>query len=339
LQRYQIQEEEKDRYNATVRRAASAEHVRFKEGAGAVVAKFVRQTKPDVGPLDVSMNLELDLGFDSLARVELLGLAEAELGVRVDEQKAARIFTLGELIDELVAAGPESGRGSNWKEILNVPPDNDLNQHEVLEPSQFTLGISYVSIKAAKLFFQWFLPLRFSGLEKLPEPPFILAPNHQSLLDGPLLLSGLPKDVTHRIFILGFPDYWQGPFMRFFGKLSRIVEIDASANLINAMQIGALGLRKGKVLLMFPEGTRTIDGKIGSFKKGAAILALEIGVPIVPVGLNGPFEMWPRGGNFRRHPVTVVFGDPVYPRSFADASDPYAAMTEALKDSVEKLLH
>jgi long-chain acyl-CoA synthetase len=84
LQRYQIQEEEKDRYNATVRRAASAEHVRFKEGAGAVVAKFVRQTKPDVGPLDVSMNLELDLGFDSLARVELLGLAEAELGVRVD---------------------------------------------------------------------------------------------------------------------------------------------------------------------------------------------------------------------------------------------------------------
>ena len=89
-----------------------------------MVAQLVRQAKPDIGPLDVSMNLELDLGFDSLARVELLGLAEAQLGVRIDEEKAARIYTLGELIDELVAAGPESGRGRNWKEILNVPPDD-----------------------------------------------------------------------------------------------------------------------------------------------------------------------------------------------------------------------
>ena len=47
---------------------------------------------------------------------------------RIDEEKAARIYTLGELIDELKAASPESGRGRNWKEILNVPPDNALHQ-------------------------------------------------------------------------------------------------------------------------------------------------------------------------------------------------------------------
>jgi len=140
------------------------------------------------------------------------------------------------------------------------------------------------------------------------------------------------------MFILGFPDYWQGRVMRFCGKLSRIVEVDASVNLVSAMQLSALGLRKGKVMLIFPEGTRTIDGKLSSFKKGAAILAIEIGVPLVPVGLIGAFEMWPRGGNFKRHPVKVVFGEAIYPRTFVEAADPYAAMTEAVQNAVEKLV-
>ena len=338
LQRFEIQREENEKKNATIRREAVDDHPRFKEGVGAVVANLVRQAKPDAGPLDLSMNLELDLGFDSLRRVELLGLAEAQLGVRIDEEKAARIYTLGEFIEELVAAGPESGRGSNWKEILNVPPDNDLHQHEVLEPSAFTLWTSYIGIKTAKLLFRVFLPLNYSGLEKLPKPPFLLCPNHQSLLDGPLLISTLPKSVIDRIFILGFPDYWQSPVMRFFGKLSRIVQIDASVNLIQAMQVGALGLRKGKVLLIFPEGTRTIDGKVAEFKKGAAILACEIGVPVVPVGLSGAFDMWPRGGSFRRHAVNVAIGEPIDPRKFADMADPYGALTEAMKNAVQKLI-
>ena len=338
LQRFQIQGEEGENRNATVRREVSEDHARFKEGPGAVVAQLVRQAKPDVRALDVSMNLELDLGFDSLARVELLGLAEARLGVRVDEEKAARIYTLGELIDELVAAGPESGRGSNWKEILNVPPEDTLHQHGVLAPSALTLWSSYVVIKIGKLLFRLFLPMTYSGVENLPKAPFILAPNHQSLLDGPLLIGTLPKRVIDRIFILGFPDYWQGPVMRFFGRMSRIVEIDASVNLIQAMQIGALGLRNGKVLLVFPEGTRTIDGKLADFKKGAAILAVEMGVPVVPVGLTGAFEMWPRGGSFKRHAVTVVFGKPIYPRAYSDAADPYGAVTDAVKMSVENLI-
>ena len=76
------------------------------------MAQLVRQAKPDTGPLDVSMNLELDLGFDSLARVELLGLAEAQLGVRIDEEKAARIYTLGELIDELDSGKTRSPAGA-----------------------------------------------------------------------------------------------------------------------------------------------------------------------------------------------------------------------------------
>jgi len=338
LQRFEIQRQESERNGSSVRREAAAEHPRFKEGAGAVVAQLVRQAKPGTGPLDVSMNLELDLGFDSLARVELLGLAEGQLGVRIDEEKAARIYTLGELIDELTAASPESGRGRNWKEILNVPPDNALHQHDAMNPSALILWSSYLIIKAGKLLFRLFLPLRYSGLEKLPSAPFILCPNHQSFLDGPLLISVLPKRVIDRIFVLGYTDYWRGRVMGFFAKMSRIVAVDADANLVQALQLGAAGLRNGKVLLVFPEGTRTIDGKLGDFKKGSAILALELGVPVVPMGLKGAYEMWPRGGSFQRHAVDIIFGEPIDPKRFRNAADPYGALTEALKNEVKKLV-
>jgi long-chain acyl-CoA synthetase len=342
LQRFEIQREEeareKAKQNATAHREVAVEHARFQEGAGAVVAQLVRQRKPDIGPLDVSMSLELDLGFDSITRVELLGVAEAQLGVRIDEEKASRIYTLGELVDALTDANTESGRGKTWREILEVPPDDPLYRLEVLDPSRLTLWSSYICIKIAKLLFRVFLPLRYTGIEKLPRHlPFILCPNHQSFLDGPLLISALPKHVIDKIFILGYTDYWEGSVMGFFGRLSRIVGIDGSANLVQALQTGAIGLRKKRVLLVFPEGTRTLDGKLAEFKKGAAILACELGVPIVPVGLKGAFEMWPRGGSFRLHPVEVHFGDPIQPDDFKGEADPYTAVTETLKSAIRHL--
>jgi 1-acyl-sn-glycerol-3-phosphate acyltransferase len=60
-------------------------------------------------------------------------------------------------------------------------------------------------------------------------------------------------------------------------------------------------------------------------------------VPIVPVGLKGAFEMWPRGGNFRLHPVEVHFGDPIRPADFQGQPDPYSALTETLKSAVQQL--
>ena len=98
--------------------------------------------------------------------------------------------------------------------------------------------------------------------------------------------------------------------------MCNIVAIDPNVNLIRAMQVGAVGLKHGRVLLIFPEGTRSIDGHVAEFKKGAAIMAYELGVPIVPVGIRGTFEAWPRGGNFRfpRRFETEVVRDPVRAR-------------------------
>src|SRR6185295_19547023 len=156
-------------------------------------------------------------------------------------------------------------------------------------------------------------------------------------LDGPLLISVLPRSVIYDIFILGYTDYWEGAIGRRVAEICNIVPIDASANLVRAMQAGAAGLKKGRVLLIFPEGTRSIDGQVAEFKKGAAILAFELGVPIVPVGIRGAFEVWPRGGGFRLHPIEFHIGDPIDPTGFKKTADPYAAITEKLQNEVKRL--
>ena len=60
------------------------------------------------------------------------------------------------------------------------------------------------------------------------------------------------------------------------------------------MKAGAFGLTHGKILVLFPEGERSIDGTVKKFKKGAPILAQHLGVPVVPVALKGIYELWPR---------------------------------------------
>jgi long-chain acyl-CoA synthetase len=103
------------------------------------------------------------------------------------------------------------------------------------------------------------------------------------------------------------------------------------------MQIGAAGLKRNRVLLIFPEGTRSIDGRVAEFKKGAAILAFELNTPVVPVGIRGTFEAWPRAGSFKFHPLEIVFGDPIDPGSFMNSADPYGALTDKLREEVRVL--
>jgi len=345
LKRFEIEREEADRRDASQRkthenkRLPEVDHERFRGRVGSVLAKLIRDSKPDVGALDPAMNIELDLGFDSLGRVELLGLAEAQLGIHIDEHQATRIYTLGELIDAFEAATASNVVvGRTWKEILESAPVAEFDQHYIFGKRPLLNPTSFVAMRLVKLIARLLLRLRCFGLDKLPRTtPFLICPNHESFLDGPLLISILPRKVIYNIFILGYSDYWESAFSRRIAQLCKIVAIDPNVNLVRAMQVGAVGLKRGRALLIFPEGTRSIDGHVAEFKKGAAILAYELGVPIVPVGIRGTFESWPRGGSFGLHPVEFHFGDPIDPHSFGNTADPYAAITGVLEKQVKRL--
>jgi long-chain acyl-CoA synthetase len=341
LKRFEIQQEEAERPKTKEPKreqggAARPHHALFRSGPGLVIAELVQESKPDVEGLDPSMNIELDLGFDSLARVELLGLAEARLGTHIDEHQASRIFTLGELVEAFQAASASDvGVGKSWREILETATADQLREQYIFRNRPLLNPLSFLAMRLLKALSRVFFKLRCYGLEKLPRTmPYLLCPNHESFLDGPLLVSVLPREVIYRLFILGYSDYWQGALSRRIAELCKIVAIDPNVNLVRAMQAGAAGLKQNRVLLIFPEGTRSIDGHVAEFKKGAAILAYELGVPLVPIGIRGSFESWARGGSFRFHPIEFHVGDPIDPKSFQGVSDPYAAITETLQAAV-----
>jgi 1-acyl-sn-glycerol-3-phosphate acyltransferase len=134
--------------------------------------------------------------------------------------------------------------------------------------------------------------------------------------------------------------------MRRLAELMNVVPVDPDANLLRAMQAGAFGLRRGLILTLFPEGERSPDGSPRRFKKGAAITALQSGVPIVPVALHGLFEIWPRGRGMRwgallpwsRTRCTVRFGSPIPPaKSPEGTADRYERHTALLKAAVVEM--
>jgi long-chain acyl-CoA synthetase len=287
------------------------------------------------------MNIELDLGFDSLARVELLSEIESQTGIHLEEEEANRIYTLGELLDVLESRSGESAvPGKGWKELLSAAPSAEWDDHYIFKTKPVTTAIGLIVLKTIKLLSIPLFRLRCKGLENIPKSgPFMICPNHESFLDAPMLFAILPVKVITNAFSLGYSDYWQGRISRKMAEICNIVAIDPNANLVRALQAGAIGLKRNKILVIFPEGTRSIDGHLGEFKKGAAIMACETGVPVLPVGINGTFEAWPRKGGFKLHPVEIVFGRPIDPGQFATLPDPYAALTKSLKNSVKTLTH
>jgi 1-acyl-sn-glycerol-3-phosphate acyltransferase len=179
--------------------------------------------------------------------------------------------------------------------------------------------------------------LRVIGLEKLPSVgPFIICSNHQSYIDPIVLGSVLPWQIFRDSFAVGTSEIFGKGFLRTLARWLRVVVVDPDANLIPAMRAGSYGLRHGGVLILYPEGERSIDGEPKKFKKGAAILSIHLQAPIVPVAIEGFHEAWPRGKRFQKFaPLQIKFGDVIYPPGEAKASEAaYDELTANLKRTV-----
>ncbi|MBY0492767.1 MAG: AMP-binding protein [Cyanobacteria bacterium] len=287
-------------------------------------------------------NLELDLGFDSMERVELLTDLEQRAGVRVPQAAAAEIFTVRQLVSALGAGGAAAPATpvQSWAVLLrDLPPDTDpvlsglLEKRPVAAPLMYTL---------ARLIHAALFRIELTGIENLPAGgAYIISPNHQSYLDPFMLCAKLPFRIFKNLFFVGAVEYFETPLTKWFARIANLVPVDPDSNLVPAMQAGAFGLAHGKALALFPEGERSIDGTVKKFKKGAPILAQHLRVPIVPVAIKGVFELWPRGRSFNwrllrpwsRHTVRIAIGEPM---TFAEDAD-YNQTATALRERVEKM--
>jgi long-chain acyl-CoA synthetase len=279
-------------------------------------------------------NLEIDLGLDSMDRVELLTEIEQRFDVSVEQAHAAAIYTVRQLVDTVRSAEASrdslwsafAARGSlppraasadrtgrSWARILREFPD--LNW--LLRTRTVAAPLLWLSIRMVR---PLFARVRVSGLDSLPaSAPYIICPNHQSYVDPFILNSVLPYRVFKDMFFVGAVEYFETPFARWWARTGNLVPVDPDSNLVPALQAAAFGLTHGKILLLFPEGERSIDGTVKKFKKGAPILAQHLGVPVVPVALKGIYELWPRnhGINWRLvapwsgHRVSIAIGEPM----------------------------
>ena len=158
--------------------------------------------------------------------------------------------------------------------------------------------------------------VRTVGLERLdPAKTYIFMSNHASNLDPPILLPAIPG----RASTLAKKQVFQIPILGYAMKKVGMVPIErrnreaAFASLRAAHDV----LRSGLHLMLFAEGTRSLDGRLLPLKKGPFHIALETGMPVVPVTLLGTYEAQPKG-RFAIHPgeATVVFHDPIDPTAY-----------------------
>lgn len=163
------------------------------------------------------------------------------------------------------------------------------------------------------------IPVKVTGAEHLPKQgPVILAANHISFFDTIVLMFSVPR----RTYFIGKAEYMDSWMTRrLFPALGLIpIERATARQAIAALGVAAGALGKGHALGIYPEGTRSRDGRLYKGRTGVAWLALTAGVPVVPVGLVGTDQVQPIGASFPRVArVRVAFGRPISPA-------PYAAM-------------
>jgi len=295
--------------------AATGDPLLARPGADRILQLLTERAKGR--PVRLDDNLELDLGIDSLGRVELVVALEEMFGIELPDEAGSEVFTVRELLTRVleVADGgraPTPTRRSPWEAILTTPPDAAAQARLAAGLSGQARLVSWFVQDLSWLLFTLGCRLRVRGRERVPETgPFILASNHASYLDAFVIAAALPHRFLTRLYYVGFQTFFQHPVLDWYARNVRVIAIDLDAYLARALQMAAHVLREGRGLCVFPEGARSIDGTVKPFKKGTGILALGVKVPLVPVHLGGTFDVWPRGERWPRPArIRVTFGEP-----------------------------
>lgn len=289
-------------------------------------------------------NLELDLGLDSMQRVELLAALEQQLQGEVPEAQLAEIYTVRDVVDAVLASAQRGEHGPRstapaWSTIFSEP----VTDPEVLalaEHNLFAEVFFFVLAQIINMFARDQYRFKVRGLENLPlKAPYLLCSNHQSYIDPLLLGSVLPWRVFRNTFAVGTSDIFGKGFMRRLARWLRVVVLDPDANLVPAMRAGAFGLSHDRILVLYPEGERTNDGNLRIFRKGAAILSIHTRAPIVPIAIEGFYDVWPRHQKFPTSgTLQMTIGKPIFPPSADTASESsYEHLTAELKAEVSKM--
>lgn len=291
-----------------------------------IIKQFIEQEKKV--PVKPSSHVETDLAMDSLDKVGLQGFIEHTFGMKllVEDMSA---FPDIKAMAEYVASRKTKVEVEevDWHSFLNeTVPDLRIPQASCL--------FSFVN-KCLKLFFRVYNSLRIYGRIQIPaRGPYILAPNHQSFVDGPVVLSGLTCRQIKTCYFFATEQHVRGKFRRTLADKNNTIIME-QAHLKESIQKLAQVLKEGKNIVIFPEGSRTHDGELGDFKLSFAILSKELNIPIIPVCIRGAYDALPRHRKYLypRH-IEVHYLPPIIPTS--DIT--YQQLADKVKQAIARVL-
>ncbi|GBR75879.1 long-chain-fatty-acid--CoA ligase [Candidatus Termititenax persephonae] len=253
----------------------------------------------------------LELKIDSLKLLDLAAYLELRLNIALDLGKISSLQNLREIV-ECAAACSRAEQ-----------PTDDLVSGRIthqLRPSR-NLWVAFL-IKLGGGFLCRRKPLTVRNAELYRTANCIYAANHQSYLDIVWLLATMPPDIRQKTYMLGKKELAFLPWL--LGRLP-IIFVERQGQALSSLKAGADILRQGGSLIVFPEGTRSRDGKLGEFKIGAALLAHKLGKKIVPITIKGAYEIYPRHQRFPDWRSTtqgeVILNPPLDPRDFSTAEE------------------
>lgn len=318
---------------------------------GRQLTKLVKQNSEQAEEIHPAMSLEIDFGLDSLSRAEVFAGLEQAFNIEFDADEAANALTVKEVVALAEKHAGDAGAAQivetdfNWGKIVRESDNAMPEVQGILKSRTFGMALVYTVFKSFNLFARLFFRMEVSGKENVEnlKRPFLVCPNHQSFLDPFMVASEYSFDNLRNSFAVGASQFFENRFMRWVASFLNTVPVDADTQLLKAMKASAVGLKHGKILNIFPEGARAFDGDLHEFKKGAAILAVELDVPIVPVALDGFYKVWARSSNKISFAKTKIrFGKPFLPRDVItaemDDETKYETVTNHLKSEIQRML-
>lgn len=270
-------------------------------------------------------HLETDLAFDSLDKVGLQGFIEQTFGVDIQPEMMTTLRSVAEKVEQ----------GKTHVDVSKI------DWHDMLLANNSSLELPSTSLfyplhsKTFKAFLKLNNRLRIIGENNVPKKgPFIIAPNHQSFLDGPIVVSGLSCKTLKNTYFYATEEHVKHPVLKYMAKRNNVILMEKS-NLKNSILKLSEVLKQGKNVIIFPEGSRTYDGDMVPFKKTFAILSKELNVPVVPVCIRGAYGVLPRGSKWiKPKKIEVEYLKPVMPEN----GDTYESVSDKVRERIQNVL-
>ncbi len=268
-----------------------------------------------------------DFKIDSLGLVDLSVYLEEALSVSIDLGRLKSAETLQDVVNYIAGLGKTGGKSMD-SYIFNSPIKVKFKRY--FNP------MHHVMIGLLKFISTRLWKVKVENSEALKCENCIIIANHESYLDMVWLSFAFPRSSRRNIFITGKKKM---KLLNFLLPTLPVIWIDED-NTMDVLKFSADVLRSGKSLLIFPEGTRTPDGDIQPFKTGAAYLAKNLGVTVIPVTVNGAYEIWPRDKKLPRFhgglTGSLTVGEPIDPSRYRSVDALNRAMQKAVSRGLDR---